>query len=617
MPHRHRQPALIAATAISLILGAASLAVAQGQTTPPSAGTCTGTVTVPSPAPAVTISGCTVSLKVTRAHETTDPVPLFGIAVRAAATIPIPTAANAPKPDATTPPRTTAVSLKFVPTAGQEPWQPDIVQGPSAAIEAVQTPFSLLPGLIVWGNVEGTLTILPADSKDSVKIDVTVEAFPDSRLDNQQLPGDWQRRLYDGYFARMTIGAPVYDALTAFARCVQGGPDEAACLRNARETPADASSWQRNYPAKNGQMKALPSKKKKDYVEYASDKDATVAGIYHIVSRWLGRDPAYEFTDDKGKEKQRASQSDPIVLFAGLAGLNKIALLDCQHRHEQTLPEDNALKSKFYRCHDFARPSAQTLERAKNFWAAYVEDGDAPYDTTIEAEFGSTSRNPDYEEFDPRVAPTSVDQSASRTVLLGFRRFRIREAPSVAQVAFTRQGPAYGLRQWIRVYRQRSQWWIVPAATVFAPGIPVEQNNAVLTPIYADGSTQPFANVIGEDSKTRFLFAGLALQWPQLRAKADDSGPLKRLLYNAVPDVSLGFADVNMLFSGGSWPIPLWRDRTYLTLGTTWVREDHVVSGYTLGQRLPLSTPSDVVTEQRWNMGYRVGITLELFKVRK
>jgi hypothetical protein len=171
----------------------------------------------------------------------------------------------------------------------------------------------------------------------------------------------------------------------------------------------------------------------------------------------------------------------------------------------------------------------------------------------------------------------------------------------------------------VRVYRQRSQWWAVPAGTLVAPAVWVTQRRVVVanTPPAGNG---PAVLTIEEQPTNRLLFAAASVQWPQLRAKADDSGAWQRLWYNSVPDVTLGLADTNVFFVGGSWPIPLWRDRTYLTLGMTAIGNDVLKDGYTIGQQLPPSTTRDDVIVNHykdWQFGFRIAISVELFKARR
>jgi hypothetical protein len=543
-------------------------------------------------------------------RSTPDPsvaIPLFGLTARV-------------KHGRSPVPSQTLVSLRFTSDpSSPAAWPGDLLQGPSPGIEAAATPFEPEPTLILWKSLAGTLEIEVQPNQGAVELAISIERINDNATAEVTSRADsWARELGSGYAVTATLSAKTYAQLVAFARCVQAGPDERACLQRLGATTA---AWQRTDPLTGSQAEAHASQpaRGRQLFEYTTTADAATAGIYYAVSRWIGHDPSREF----GAMGERASKSEPIVMFAGLGGLNKIALLDCQHRgqHRSERPSTAGAESaslEFYPCRDFARPSALTLERAQHFWAVYLEDGDAPFDTTIEAEFGATARNPDYEDFDARVTTTgAMETQAPRVVRIGFRRFRIRDAPSVAQVAFTRQGPNYGVRQWVRVYRQRSQWWMLPAATVFFPGIVAVRTNATLQPVYADGATEPFAVAIREDSRKRIMFAALALQLPQIRAKADDSGTWKRLWYNLLPDATLGLADLGMFFTGASWPIPVWRDRTYVTVGSTWIRQDVPKKPLVVGQRFPLGTDPEAVFDDDWNVALRIGVTIDLFKFRK
>ena len=426
---------------------------------------------------------------------------------------------------------------------------------------------------VTWGYPNGSVILTRYDAGPA-RIDVRVTVSDDLL------------NLEDGYAVRMAIPQADYRRIVDYGRCAHGGPGETKCM----ESLVSPQSWTAQ-------------------LSFSSRKDRSTADIYYLVSRWMGRHPGTEFNSPPG-DKLRASESDPIVLFAGIAGVNRTVLLDCQGLRGHG-PER--------RCDDFARPSAKTLERADYFWAVYLEDEEMPFETSIDVEFGPTVTDRDYEEFDPRLRldPQSSETAAVRVVRIGWRRFYIREAPVAVQIAFTRQGANYGLRQWTRLYRQRSKTWVLPAAGILIPTNPPRHITTTLVPVYADGALEPSVLAITENSVRRPIFGLVSFQWPQWRSKGDDARGVRRVMINLIPDAALGMADRGMYFAGGSWPIPLWRDRSFITAGGIWTREERAAPGFSAGDRVPLTTTADdvITTQGRWRL--RIGLSLEIVKLRR
>jgi hypothetical protein len=123
------------------------------------------------------------------------------------------------------------------------------------------------------------------------------------------------------------------------------------------------------------------------------------ADTYTLVSNALGRLPAREFVTQK-----RANRSEPIVLFIGLGGDTAIVLMDC--RFEADLDETVGQKT----CARKAEPWSISFERAPYFWAAYLEDIDTPFRTSIDVEFRDHSEHADYEEFHAESPETDADR---------------------------------------------------------------------------------------------------------------------------------------------------------------------------------------------------------------
>ena len=426
---------------------------------------------------------------------------------------------------------------------------------------------------VIWGYPNGSVILTRYDTgPPQIAVRVTVS--------------DDLANLQDGYAARMAIPQTDYRRIVDYGRCAHGGPGEAKCMQSL----VAEKLWSKQ-------------------LSFTSLKDQATADIYYLISRWMGRHPGREFNSPPG-DKIRASESDPIVLFAGIAGVNRTVLLDCQGLRG---------KGSERRCDDFARPSAKTLERADYFWAVYLEDEETPFETSIDVEFGPTVTDREYEEFDPRLRldPQSSETAAIRVVKIGWRRFYIREAPVAVQIAFTRQSANYGLRQWTRIYRQRSKTWVLPAAGILIPTNPPRHITTTLEPIYPDGGLEPSGLAITENSVRRPIFGLVSFQWPQWRSKGDDARGLRRVLINLIPDAALGMADRGMYFAGGSWPIPLWRDRSFITAGGIWTKEERAAPGFSVDDRVPLTTPADevITTQARWR--FRIGLSLEIVKLRR
>lgn len=359
--------------------------------------------------------------------------------------------------------------------------------------------------------------------------------------------------------------------------------------------------------------------------------------IYNLVSRLLGRQAEQEFTTNSTNRK--ANRSEPIVLFVGLSGATGIALLDCRHSHEMIdFEEPGGATSRT--CVSKADPWSTSFERAPYFWAAYLEDVDAPYRTTIDVEFRLRAEPADYEEFDANaLAGRPIDlQTATPDkqipdkqisdkpisdkpiqIRVGFRRFRMRDPPAHAQVGFSREGQGYGLRQWIRTFRQYGQrrWGVAGGALVSA--VPGTRRRVTMRDVYADGATQPFARELVEEARQRVLFAYGALRWYQWRDRTVEMPPKARLWRTAIlPDVAFGIGvsqSTDQTFvTNFSWPII--GGRYSFVFGAHWAHDDIFRDGYAKGTRVPLGTDAADVTRKRWSARVSVGLAVDLLQWR-
>lgn len=379
-----------------------------------------------------------------------------------------------------------------------------------------------------------------------------------------------------------TASAVVYERLMTFARCDWLSHE----ARHKSETPTG------NANCLATQMAAL------------SDE------IYPFVSGLAGRVARLEFHEGQ----PRAARSEPMVVFFGLGGANKVLLLDCR---------DTAGSGTTRRCEKFAEPWQTTLQRARYVWGIYIEDAQTPFNTSIDVEFKANAPSVDYEEYDPRglagLQMTAESSAAPRLLRVGVRRFRVREPPVAVQMAFSRQGPNYGLRQWVRVYHQFSARWFVVSGAVLVPAV----NNAIphveLIPVPPAGGL-PARLQIEDDRPPAPIFATLLWRWPQVRARAENRPTAAgRLIVNLIPDIAGGISVPvrrhNSYFVGGSWPIL--GERLSFMMGMRTYRAEEPVDGFTVGQIVPAGTRiEDVRTGSGRYADLLFGLAVELVRSR-
>ena len=369
-----------------------------------------------------------------------------------------------------------------------------------------------------------------------------------------------------GHALRATLPAPRYRALVELARCDYLAPAE-------REPGGCAF---------NHTSRAAP--------------------IYDWISEVAGRSAPLEFDSHAG------TKTEPLIVFFGLANLNRTVLLDCRDTSDRT-------------CEEYSEPWQTSLQRADYAWAVYLEDTATGYDTAIDIEFRQRASDFDYEEFDPRapVQLSTVDASGStrRTIRVGFRRFRIREAPASVQVAFTRQGPSYGLRQYQRLYVKRSSRAFALAGTLMVSAEAVQLTDISVREEPRPDYSPPIAGRLTSSIAESWIFTGISFRWPVARARASDQPNWpQRLAWNAVPDVTaaIGFREGrNPFFVGTSWPI---FSRINLTFGTALFRHDRLRPGYVASQLVPLDRPRGDFIETYWSMEMLLGLAVDIFDSR-
>lgn len=386
--------------------------------------------------------------------------------------------------------------------------------------------------LLVDGHLQGTVLLRRFDVAGAETETVTVTT--DAREETTSSEDAWfVSELSAGHAQRFRLSAGDYERLIKLGHCTERNVQaDTECLARLQSTlPKDSRSVSLDM----------------------SIKDRVTDYIYEQVSAWLGRDVATEFAS-----RRLASVSEPIVLFIGLSGVNRSVLLDCQD-----LEKVDAAGGSVRRCSDYARVSARTLERARHLWVAYLEDEDVPFATTIDVEVSGRGNAAEYEEFDPRVsrrAPLDgTDANAQRAVKIGLRRFRLPDRPVAVQVAFSRQGAGYGLRQWVWTYQKYSRSPVAVAV------------GALLTPVPVVTLRDEPDN--DDDDTRRFVFGTVSMRFPQWRGKGYDQSRGRSLLYFLTPGVTFGMADLRTFMVGGSILVPVANDRVSIAGGFALTRD--------------------------------------------
>jgi len=476
--------------------------------------------------------------------------------------------------------------------------------------------------LLLPGGFDGTVTVTKLDPTTAAAA-ISLERVPLRRDDQPATEAEVAKDehpwfvggLSQGHAFRATLTASKYQELVAYARCE---------YLNAAERARGCAT------AENQTQKAK--------------------AIYDWLSQILGRSPVDEYATRRG------SRTEPIIVFFGLANTNRSALLDCRtisdiagehvgrfERFARGMGQpfrrhrDTGLAP---RCIEYSEPWQTSLQRAEYAWAVYLEDELTGFDTAIDIEFKSRAPDVDYEDFDPRApvqlptirrVPTEAARGPQaeatpasarpdverRTIRVGYRRFRIREAPTAVQVAFTRQGPTYGARQYQRVYRKRSSRAITVAGTIFVAATPIDVEDARhLAEEPPPGFGEPTLGRIAPEIGHAWVFTAVSLRWPTARARAGDQPNwYSRLAWNGIPDFTAGLAlrrDGNDPYLiGGSWP--LWT-RLYVTAGLGLVKEDVLRPGYRASQLLPLDSAG--FTESRWRRRFMFGASIDLIDSR-
>ena len=452
--------------------------------------------------------------------------------------------------------------------------------------------------ILVPGGFNGSVKVSRQDNiLKPLKVLLRVNTEDLARDDRGPQPW-FVRSLSMGQAFRTTIEENKYEQLVNYARCeyLSGAErrDERTSPKTGVKEPGGCAS--------------------DTHHEQAAD------AIYQWLSELLGRSVPSELAGRRG------SLTEPIIAFFGIANVNQSILLDCRQIGRGR---------KSGTCVEYSEPWQTSLQRTDYVWAAYLEDTLTGFDTAIDVEFKRDAPDLDYEEFDARApvqsslvgggpsgrngTTSSVSASAARrTIRIGYRRFRVREAPSALRVAFTRQGPTYGLRQYQRVYRKRSSRWMTLAGTVIVTAKATEiQDARKLTEEPRSDFENPNSGRIDPDIGRAWVYTAISLRWPTARARSwDQPNWYQRLAWSAIPDITAGFSFRNgrdPYFIGGSWPI--W-NRLFATVGTNLVKDDVLRDNYLPTRLIPLGTNPDSFTKRRWEHEVLFGVAFDVFDSR-
>jgi hypothetical protein len=335
-------------------------------------------------------------------------------------------------------------------------------------------------------------------------------------------------------------------------------------------------------------------------------KPASKLEAFRLMSDLLGRRVSPAKID-------KATESEPMVVFLGISGLNRVILLDCVSR---LMPASKG-GAEAVGCHRLSEPWQTTFERASHFWAAYVEDEQTGFDTSIDVEFTRESHSRDYDDFDPlnSVRDTAAIEGTKRRVRVGYRRFAIPARQDVVRITFSRQGAAYGLRSWSREYTRYGRWPIQFAGGMAIPGWFLARREFSLHPVFGADPINPVAVELSEDRTKQPIFAVGFVRFPPFRAAAEQANGFRRML---VPDIAYGIGlpwidqerfGNQTLLAGGSWQVGFGSRFHFLAA----VMKTKTVEGDPpIGRRFPLGTTLDSVrtVKNRWLplLGFSVDI---------
>lgn len=306
------------------------------------------------------------------------------------------------------------------------------------------------------------------------------------------------------------------------------------------------------------------------------------------------------------------SDQEPLVAFVGLGGSNRIMLVNKGGNNRYTPRHVTAL------------PAVEWL------WVLYLEDDQSPFETSIDVVFKPRAAKVDFEEFDPAnlvnqvslTADTQRGAESKRVIRVGLRRVRVRNPPVAIEVAYSRLGVGYGLRQWRRVYHQRSRSPVAIGAGIFVPFTDVKvESHKLIEPGLSDG-TEPNFSVITPALSERPIFAMASLyapSWRNLREEALTRAA--KIGWTIAPELVVGMGlppkkNSQVYYVGLGWAVAL--DRIGFTAGMLVSHESRLREGYFAGKRLDnKTTPISTFAEPTYVAKFTLGMTVNLLGIGK
>jgi hypothetical protein len=290
-------------------------------------------------------------------------------------------------------------------------------------------------------------------------------------------------------------------------------------------------------------------------------------------------------------------EDEPVVAFVGISDVNRIRLL----------ARDGE---------DFALSTQSGLGRARHVWAVYIEDDPAPFNTSIVVGYRGTAAELNDEFFDVPIARDSAaGPSGRRTVRFGMKKFRVKPPPSAMLVSFVRRSPTYGSLTASALYRSvgwsRIDWGL--GAFFAATQI---QRARIETPeaVPSDGSL-PSQDVIVQNFDSRQVFAVATLKLTRFKEQAIDGRAWAKAVPYLTGGIGLPTRGNSAYLLALSWPII--GDAIQGTAGMVGIRQQTLVPGYQVGQRLPRFSDDSGFIYGRWRWQGTFGVTVDLRAVGK
>lgn len=324
--------------------------------------------------------------------------------------------------------------------------------------------------------------------------------------------------------------------------------------------------------------------------ERSRQEVATKRRVHRLVRELIGREEL---------RNASATKSEPVAIFVGLAGLNKVILVDLV-AWPMVVEEDDGDR--------LAEPWQATFERACHFWAVYVEEDTAPFFTSIDAEFRRNSAAEEHDDFDPQGVvrrDLGVSDTGTIAVRLGYKRFSIPDGFDAIRITFSRQSSSNGLRQWSRIFTRYGRLPFGFAGTVVVPAPIITRRDYVIADVFVDDRLTAGAYSLDETRSRQPIFAALAVRFPHLRASAEQA-PIgwSRFWRSMTPEpvIGLGVPTANRakfigesLLMGGSWRVV--GDRVHFVIGRVRTREPFAKPGITVPSRLASKVPLEDLRE--------------------